>query len=69
LGVGFANNFNYDFHIALDPTKTSTEFNRGSLDVRDRPPGPSVFARVRGQAPQYGAGDDGRARCCEGAAG
>jgi predicted dithiol-disulfide oxidoreductase (DUF899 family) len=46
----FANNFNFNFHVTLEPTKGSTEYNCRPLDFRGRPAGLSVFVRVRGQA-------------------
>jgi predicted dithiol-disulfide oxidoreductase (DUF899 family) len=41
----FKNDFNYDFHVTLDPDKGSTLYNYRKLDYRGELPGLSVFFR------------------------
>jgi predicted dithiol-disulfide oxidoreductase (DUF899 family) len=42
----FKNDFNYDYHVTLDPDKGSTVYNYRTLDYRGELPGLSVFFRV-----------------------
>lgn len=41
------NDFNYDFHVTLDPTKGSTEYNDRPFALRGELPGLSAFLRDR----------------------
>ena len=40
-----ANDFNYDFHVTLDPKKDSTVYNYETVDWKGEFPGLSVFLR------------------------
>ncbi|MDP9050409.1 MAG: DUF899 domain-containing protein [Acidobacteriota bacterium] len=41
----FENDFNYDYHVTLDPEKSSTLYNYKTFDYRGELPGLSVFFR------------------------
>jgi predicted dithiol-disulfide oxidoreductase (DUF899 family) len=41
----FANDFNYDYHVTLDPDRGSTVYNYKTFDYRGELPGMSVFFR------------------------
>jgi hypothetical protein len=41
----FQNDFNYDYHVTLDPEKGSTVYNYKTFDYRGELPGLSVFFR------------------------
>ena len=41
----FKNDFNYDYHVTLDPDRGSTVYNYGRFDFRGELPGLSVFFR------------------------
>ena len=41
----FKNDFNYDYHVTLDPDRVSTVYNYRTLDYRGELPGLSVFFR------------------------
>jgi predicted dithiol-disulfide oxidoreductase (DUF899 family) len=41
----FKNDFNYDYHVTLDPDRGSTVYNYRTLDYRGELPGLSVFFR------------------------
>jgi len=45
----FSNDFNYDYHVTLDPSRGSSEYNYERSDIVGEMPGLSVFFRHNDQ--------------------